>query len=312
MPRVSPPTELSDSWGPRRETPLVMEGDATSRGERSIDLIPQPKHPRCRQRGPKMSAAVVKSCKRVTEIFEIFAREKRPLSLKEVCATLNYPSSSASALLKSLTQIGYLSYDRKSMTYIPTTRLVQVSEWIPTRLVSESPYLGLMQRLSDVSGEAVTLCVQSDIHVQYLHVIEGRTPLRFHVDIGTLRPLAHAATGLALLSRLDDAEIEPILRRINFHNPRSRLRIDELMHKIHETRANGYAFLKGTIISDSGAIAFPMPHDYLGRRFAVGVHGLVSQLELREKAILRAYSSVTFGTLRRRRIFARSPRATEH
>lgn len=197
---------------------------------------------------------------------------------------LDYPSSSGVALLKSLTQIGYLSYDRKSMTYVPTTRLAQVSEWIPTHLVSASPYLGLMQTLRDVSKEAVTLCVQSDIHVQYLHVIEGCTPMRSHVEIGTRRPLAHASTGLALMRRLDDVDIEPILRRINFHNPGNRVRIDELMQQIHEVRTNAYAFRKGSIIPGTSAIAFPMSHAYLGRCFSVGVHGLVSQLELRQKA----------------------------
>lgn len=43
--------------------------------------------------------------------------------------------------------------------------------------------------------------------------------MRFHVEIGTRRPLAHTTAGPALLSRLDNAEIESILRRTNFHNP---------------------------------------------------------------------------------------------
>ena len=61
-----------------------------------------------------MADAAIKSARRVFEIMEFFDRERRPLGLKSICKTLDYPVSSGAAMLKSLVSVGYLEYDRKT------------------------------------------------------------------------------------------------------------------------------------------------------------------------------------------------------
>ncbi|HXC55894.1 MAG TPA: helix-turn-helix domain-containing protein [Rhizomicrobium sp.] len=55
----------------------------------------------------------IKSAVRVFEVLELFERERRPLTLKDICGAFGYAPSSGAALLKSLVALGYLDYARE-------------------------------------------------------------------------------------------------------------------------------------------------------------------------------------------------------
>lgn len=77
-----------------------------------------------------MSDTVVKSAARVLEVFEFFAGRKTPATVGEVCASLRYPQSSTSVLLKSLLTLGYLSYDGNTRRYAPSEKVARLGNWI--------------------------------------------------------------------------------------------------------------------------------------------------------------------------------------
>lgn len=77
-----------------------------------------------------MSDTVVKSAARVLEVFEFFAGRKTPATVGEVCASLGYPQSSTSVLLKSLLTLGYLSYDSGTRRYAPSEKVARLGNWI--------------------------------------------------------------------------------------------------------------------------------------------------------------------------------------
>ncbi|HEX7943836.1 MAG TPA: helix-turn-helix domain-containing protein, partial [Phenylobacterium sp.] len=81
----------------------------------------------------------MKSAQRALEILEVFARQRRPLALKEILEELGYPTSSGSALMKSLVALGYLDYDRERRTYFPTMRIAVLGHWVPAALFGEGP-----------------------------------------------------------------------------------------------------------------------------------------------------------------------------
>src|SRR5579872_6336148 len=155
-----------------------------------------------------MSGTTIKSARRVFEVLEAFDRERRPLALKDVCATLDYPASSAAGLLKSLVTLGYLDYDRATRTYFPTMRIALLGQWVPRALFGEGAILRLMDKLHRETGETILLATESDLHAQYVHAVHTGEPLRAAVPAGTLRPLATSGTGWLLLSRRTEKEIE--------------------------------------------------------------------------------------------------------
>lgn len=233
-----------------------------------------------------MADSAVKSAKRALEILEVFSRHRRPLALKEVLDELGYPTSSGSALMKSLVALGYLDYDRERRTYFPTMRIAVLGAWVPGALFGEGALLPALEALHREIEETVVLAVQSDLHAQYIHLIHSAAPLQFRAPPGTRRPLARSGMGLVLLSGKTDAEIERLRRRINAAGDGMTQTREELMARVNEVRTRGYAFSKNSISPGLGIIGAALPKGPFGRVFAVGVAGRVERLEEKRDAIV--------------------------
>jgi DNA-binding IclR family transcriptional regulator len=236
--------------------------------------------------------AIVKSAARVFDVLEMFDRERRPLTLKAVRGRLKLAPSSGAAILKSLVTLGYLDYDRGTRSYFPTMRLALLGQWVPGALFGDgAKVLKLMQRLHRVTGQSVLLATQSDLDAQYVHAVHGGEPLQAAVPPGTLRPLTGSGVGWLLLSRQSEAAIEALCRRIDIESAK---RVDRaaLKRNIAMVRRDGYVFSRHTVRRGVGIIAMLLPERMLGRAlgrpFAIGVAGNVTQLEAEEATILAA------------------------
>lgn len=199
---------------------------------------------------------------------------------------LGYPASSGSALMKSLVTMGYLDYDRERRTYFPTMRLAKLGDWVPGVLFGDGPLLAALEGLGDGVGETVVLAVQSDLRAQYVHVIPAPNSRLPRLPPGTLRPLARSGLGLVLLSAKRDGEIERLRRRINASGDDVGQTREELMSRINEVRARGYAFSRNTISPGFGILGAALPNGPFGRTFAVGVAGAVPDLEAKRELIV--------------------------
>ncbi|MBI1212713.1 MAG: helix-turn-helix domain-containing protein [Alphaproteobacteria bacterium] len=235
-----------------------------------------------------MTDTTIKSARRVFEIFEYFDRERRPLGLKEIVGRLGYPPSSGSVLLKSIVAQGYLDYDQASRTYFPTMRIAALGAWVHKSLFGENNITRLMEHLRQATGETVILATQSGLHAQYVHLVHSGEPLQFSVPPGTRRPLANSGMGWLFLSTHTPAEIDRLRRRINANRSvKPKLTQEELMKRVVQVRARGYAFSKGSISEGAGIIAMLLPAEGSGRRFAIGLGGPVRRLERKEKVIVQ-------------------------
>jgi len=227
--------------------------------------------------GGREFAGVIKSAKRVLELFEYFAECRRPLSVTDVVRGLDYPQSSASALLKSLTKLGYLDYDRYERLYVPTLRVALFGGWVQDQLFSQTSLSHLIDNLHTASGsQAVILGMQNDIYVQYIHLAQSPrqdVPV-WYIKPGSLRPLCRSATGRILLSRKSDVEVQQLLWRINAEEePAQRLQVSELLKELDRIRNDGYAFTEGTVNPNSGVIAVEMPTPPSQPPMALGIGG---------------------------------------
>jgi len=231
---------------------------------------------------------IVKSAQRVFEILELFEEVRQPMSLKEVCEHLHYPASSASALLKSLVVLGYVDFDKPSRTYMPTMRLSTLGNWVQDTLFSDDEVYRIMQSLSDLFGETVTLAVQSDLFIQYVYLIPSRLPIWYSIPIGMVRPITESGIGWLMLSKQPDRRIDIIVSRVNQQRLASRERIstDVLKSHINTVRDQGYVFSKHTLEKGAGCIAMLLPWRPFQRVFAIGIHGPVQRLEEKSNLIL--------------------------
>lgn len=246
-----------------------------------------------------MSEATVKSARRVFEVLELFDRIRAPLSLKDVCERLGYPPSSGAAILKSLVMLGYLEYDKRSRTYLPTMRIAALGSWVVTDLFGGLNIIELMERLGTEIGLPVILATQSDLHCQYAHVLnplDTGTSLTFDVAPGTLRPLAKSGLGRLLLSCRTDRSIQSIVRRIDAARQpgEDKIDVDELMKSVNKIRRDGYVTSHGLVTQGVGIMGVLLPENPFRRVFAIGLGGSSEELEKdRERHLLLLRKAVS-------------------
>ena len=222
-----------------------------------------------------MSDATIKSARRVFEVLEYFDAVRAPLSLKQICDHYGYPPSSGAAMLKSLVMLGYLEYDKRRRTYLPTMRIAALGGWVVTDLFGGMNIIGLMETLRDETRETVILAAQSDLHAQYVHVIYSREPLNYSVAPGTLRPLARSGFGRLLLSGHTDHSIRSIVRRIDAARDtgENKIDVDDLLNSINVIRRSGYAISHNLVTQGVGIIGVLLPETPFRRIFAIGLGG---------------------------------------
>lgn len=236
-----------------------------------------------------MAVSPVKSAVRVLEVLDFFRQHRSPASLKEIADALHYPPSSATVLLKNLTELGYLSFDRSTREYFPTLRVAALGDWISHELFGRGEILELMQELHRVSGETVSIALQNDIYIQYTQVIQSIHPLRFHTEEGSQRPLTQSATGWLLLSSHSDAMVERLVRRANIATPRSQDRqpLALMQERVAQARREGVAYAENIPLTGGATVAVLLPVKAQGKAVVLGMGGTVERIRPNKNKYLK-------------------------
>ena len=239
-----------------------------------------------------MSGDTIKTARRAFEVLEYFDAVERPLSLKDIYSKFDYPPSSASGLLKTLVQLGYLDYDRYTRTYMPTMRVHGLGAWVKNSMFG-SNIIALVDYVVEVTGETVSIGTQSDLFMQYIHTVPSPRAIRLSIKPGAIRPLARSGLGWLLLSSRIDREIEELVRRINAETAPNaeKTDIDALMGIIRTIRADGYVMSQHTVTEGAGVIGMLIPERRHGRTLAIGVGGPVVRLTEKKELILQTLRS---------------------
>ncbi|WP_199885174.1 IclR family transcriptional regulator [Pseudomonas bohemica] len=152
----------------------------------------------------------VKLVARTLDLLEVFARERRAMSLTELARLLDVPMSSCLGLIRTLSQRGYLYELRKRGGYYPTKRLLSVAVQIDSGDSLVNVIGEHLQDLQQQVDETVVLGKLQGSQVLYLHVLHSSQPIRYSPEVGELRPLHANSIGKAILAQL--AEIEVLKR----------------------------------------------------------------------------------------------------
>lgn len=233
-------------------------------------------------------AQVVKSAVRTLEILEYFDEVRQPLNVVGIAAALGYPQSSAAALLRSLTAMGYLHFDRKKRTYMPTDRVPFLGSWVNPPLFEDGALPRLVSAIGRRTAQMVVLAARNRDMAQYIHVRNAPGEVPHHIKIGQMRALATSGVGQILLSTMDDKEIRRLYHRMNAYAtaPAEKTDIAELLKQMSGIRLRGYTFSRNRVVEGFGVIAVPVPSGGSSPPLALGVCGLCDVLEAREAEIL--------------------------
>ena len=237
-----------------------------------------------------MDVSVIKTAKRVFEVLELFREERRPLSVREIAESLDYPFSSTSVLMRSISSLGYVSYNRKLRAFFPTVRVATLGNWVYESVANGDALAPMLEELAQRTGAAAFLAVQNDIFSQFIEVKASNQQM--YLPPGTRQLLCLSATGWALLAALPDESVRKIVHRTNLQyaqggNPIS---YERLLVRIKKIRKQGYSLSRGLVNSAAGIIAMALPADPKDRnvRLAVAVGGRLEDIKSQEAKLVGA------------------------
>jgi len=201
---------------------------------------------------------MVKSARRALEILERFEALQRPASVGEIATELGYPVSSTSVLLRTMEELGYLSYDAHSRQFAPTVRVGFMGDWILNGHPGRARLKSLLHDARRLTAMTALLATRNGLDAQYLFVLrtqemnfESRRP-----DMGTIRSILTASPGIMLLAELPDAQIELIVRGVKA-TQRTSASLEQVMNSVDDARRLGYAWNVGKARTDVPGVACP-------------------------------------------------------
>ncbi len=192
---------------------------------------------------PTAGVRGVKSAARTVEVLEVLAaRGNEPVTVRELCEAVDAPRSSMYALLRTLTDLGWVRSDSTrslysigirallaGTTYLDTDPLLQVIyphvEQVSTRL-EETVHYGRLDRTDMV----------------YLATHQSLAYERTRNRVGRRLPAYSTSLGKAVLAQFDDAELDAHLpARLTALTPHTITSREALKEDLAATRARGYS-----------------------------------------------------------------------
>ena len=152
----------------------------------------------------------VQSAERIFQVMEMLA-ENGEMGLMEISAALGLHKSTVHRLLMSLVYMGYARQDEVSQKYMLSYKIVNMAGKILERmdvLQVAKPYL---ERLSDLSGEAVHLVQREGNQILYIYKIEAKVgTIRMVSHVGMIHPMYCSGVGKAIMATLPEREVKQI------------------------------------------------------------------------------------------------------
>jgi DNA-binding IclR family transcriptional regulator len=203
---------------------------------------------------------VSKIVERTLDFLELFAEQKRPLSLSDISRLLTIPVSSCHDVLQALQERGFIYEVSPRGGYYPTLRLYEagrvIAENDPVTLRAEI----LLRELRDSLDESVLLAKVTGLRGTYLLCLDSSQPLRFQQKVGNpIRSLWGASGGKTILASLDDKALDAVLEGMEFtaFTPRTVTDKAALRAAVETGRARGYFVNQGETIDGLTTISAP-------------------------------------------------------
>lgn len=244
---------------------------------------------------PAVKGGVVKSARRVLEVFEYFDRVRRSASLMEISRDLEYPQSSTTELLKSLEHLGYLGYDPHTRQYMLTHRVSLLGSWMQNHHMPHDTILAMMEDLGEQCHETIILAEQAGTVVRYIYVVPSRKAMRLHVGPGTVRPVARSGVGLMFLANETPERVRQLLKRINAERAASEPIIGqaEFTDTLAAIRADGFhVFTKG-VNEGAGTVSMMLPHTEGFPPLALAIGGLADSIAKNRESLITMMRTAT-------------------
>lgn len=233
--------------------------------------------------------SISKSVSRAFEVLEYLRSAGGRCTITDLERALNYPYSSARAILKELSGLGYLHYEAAIKTYLATEKLRHLGDWVQESVIESEGLLALLDLAHRRINETCALVAPSFIFCNLFEVRNGTQPGSLHLPCGLGLPLLKSTSGPVLLSQMTDEQIECVFRRTGdwaqSTNAPISINRQAIMRSIEISRTRGYLTDFGCFRSHVGSIAYPLSSHMPGFPLTLLVCGPATRIKYREAEI---------------------------
>ena len=204
------------------------------------------------------AAADVPAVARALAVMDLLARERRPLHMAGIAATLALPKSSVHGLCNTLLSHGYLRRaDNGAFQIGPGVMNLAEAFVADTHVAGE--FDALWREAGAPPDETLILSVLSGAEVVYVGVRNSARPLGLAFTVGMRLPAWLSGSGKAMLSRLPVDAVrrlyaEGLVPRLTKKGPRD---LDALLRELAATRKRGYSVDEEAV--REGVVSFGAP-----------------------------------------------------
>jgi IclR family KDG regulon transcriptional repressor len=191
-------------------------------------------------RGKKETA--VQSVRRAAEILDCISQGI--ISVTDIAGKCGLSKSTVHRLLKALGESELVMQDPVNHQYFLGYAIIKlISTPLATQEYLTSCASEEMNRLSEATGETVSLGIKMGMKSVNIHVVTSKSDLKVDGANLRIRPIHLGIDGTILLSQLDDYQVSNILNnlRTESKDKTGKIETDELMDRIQSARRQGYA-----------------------------------------------------------------------
>lgn len=216
-----------------------------------------------------LDSTPVKSISRAAKVLRILAEiGGAGGSLGDVAKATGFGKTTAHRILAALSEEGFTYQDLATRRYHLGAGLGLLAR---SAAVNEIGSLAqpVLMRLAEETEDTAYIQVREGLRSVCLGREQGTFPIKtLSLDVGQSRPLGVGSGGLAILASLAPAEVEAVIEaNTRWLAEYPTFSPEKMRGLVRQTRAQGYAFVEGLMISGINAVAVPVK-DANGRPIA--------------------------------------------
>ena len=200
----------------------------------------------------------VTSLKRGLSILRAFSRKPGGLSNGQLAKQTKLAPSTISRLIYTLRELGYLTYDRTTRSYILTPQVLTLGYPV----LSQAPLLHqvrpVLVQIAQETGETAAFAQRDGLYATFLDCVQGHNMLAVRMEIGARLPLETSASGLCLIKVCTEAERRVILSRIRTSLTRRHIPVSPFEERVREALESQVVVTRDTWHKGIGGISVPV------------------------------------------------------
>src|SRR5271163_1818467 len=192
---------------------------------------------------PALSDSPSAAVERALAMLEAVSQASDGLSNAEISRKLNIPKSSASYILRTLENQGYLTRDGESGKYRVGLKILSLSRGALGGLDVRGVALPIMRHLTHQTGLTCHLAVLDGPDAVYIEKVEPEGFIRMDTWVGRRMRVHATSVGKAIVAHIPQEQLEEILRKSGMEKrtPKTITTQPRLFRELEKVRAQGYA-----------------------------------------------------------------------